>query len=201
MYAGQTQAILAVAVLHKKLQHQTTYGRHRLGAAKHTQSPALVVGAANPLFTDAASLASNSSSSAQAQSMPDEASQSLHQCHHPMQAMLTDNDLYDLAPPATAEAHQDSASTGSVTPTISFGLPAVLPSSPVECISTDAQMESSVPTSQVDSHQNDTQAPAFVDSTASFGGFQPHANVPDVQSSSDRSDAQESSSTKSSASP
>lgn len=199
VHAGRTQAMLAVAVLYEQLQHQS-YGRRRLGVAMHTQSPSLVVGSANPLFTDAASLASDSSSSAQAQSMPDEASQSPDHYHHP-QSMLTDSDLYDLVPLASAEAPEDSASTGSFTPTRSFCLPAVLPSSPMECTSTDAQMESSGQTSQADNHQNDTQGPAFLDSTGSFGGFRPHASVPTLQSSSDRSDAQESSSTKSSASP
>lgn len=56
--------MLAVAVLHEQLQQHTACGQHRMGAAMNTESPSLVVGAANPFFTDAASLAEPPATSA-----------------------------------------------------------------------------------------------------------------------------------------
>lgn len=136
--------MFALAVLHEELQ---LYAQHRMVAAMNRDSPSLVVGATNPLFTNATNLAG-------------------------------------------------AALPTLVTPTRSLPVPPVIPSS---AANTDIPMTPSGPVLLSDNNHSDFRPSASPGRTG-FGSFSPHAN-PTNQSGSDRSDAQDSSSTHSCASP
>lgn len=110
LHAGQTQAMLALALVHEQLQRRRSLRRYRAQTAMTVESASLLVGAANPLFTDVAKLSTVGSSSTQP--APEEASLSNEQRNHPMEALFTDNALYDMLPSFTdKKPHQTDIST------------------------------------------------------------------------------------------